>query len=190
MKGIGILFWLSCIVLNSVLSQVPPPTGRNALYVLGAWGTGNLIGSTAGFALQQDSEQARAFHTMNIAWSGINVLLSCNGLLKEIKAKSLSEEAAWMRYRKQKNIFLINTLLDVGYMGAGTALSLSAKNSKEPERNRGFGDAIIYNGAFLFIFDGITWLQYQKNVKLRMGNTSQGFYWAPSYNGATIGFRF
>lgn len=186
------LFSLFIVVLGITkgTAQAPPPTARNAMYVLGAWGTSNLIASTADFALQQDSDQARAFHAMNLGWASVNLVLAFSGLWKESKAKSLSEEETWRRYQKQKTIFLVNTFLDLGYVGAGAALNLTAQNSKESERNRGFGNAIMYNGAFLFLFDGLTWWQYQKNIKLRMQNKTQGFYWGPSYNGAAFGFRF
>jgi hypothetical protein len=50
-------------------------------------------------------------------------------------------------------VLLINTLLDILYIGAGIALTASGKESL-----RGHGIGIIVQGSFLFLFDGINYL--------------------------------
>ncbi|MDV7397852.1 hypothetical protein RZS08_41005, partial [Arthrospira platensis SPKY1] len=58
-------------------------------------------------------------------------------------------------YGMQK-ILLFNAGLDVGYMLGGAYLIERAKNTpldKNPDRLKGFGQSIVMQGAFLFLFD-------------------------------------
>ena len=63
-------------------------------------------------------------------------------------------------------MFLINAGLDVAYMGTGFLLRhLSTRNYKRPELLLGYGNSVILQGGFLFLFDGVMYL-IQKNHKL------------------------
>ncbi|MGW8314698.1 MAG: DUF6992 family protein, partial [Bacteroidales bacterium] len=55
---------------------------------------------------------------------------------------------------KTQQLFLINAGLDVVYMGAGILLKrIAVKYPKNESRLIGYGDSVILQGAFLFIFD-------------------------------------
>jgi hypothetical protein len=66
--------------------------------------------------------------------------------------------------------------LDVGYMAAGAYLIERSKSSlKNPEQMKGFGQAIIVNGAFLFAFDLVNYfIQSGHNEKIKLLLTGNG----------------
>jgi hypothetical protein len=58
------------------------------------------------------------------------------------------------KHLKTENILLINSVLDVGYIGAGFLMRhLSAGSAKREDLLKGYGNSVIMQGAFLLVFD-------------------------------------
>lgn len=83
---------------------------------------------------------------------------------------------------------MFNAGLDVGYVLGGLYLTERAKSAaKNPERLRGFGQSIVLQGGFLFVFDLAMYLIVNhhgrllepllKNVTLTGGLTGVGLRW-------------
>ncbi len=127
---------------------------RNAMYVLGAWGAGNIVAGAIGMSQTKGSQ--RAFHQMNLGWGAVNLGLAVSGLWTATHtAPAMFDlyQTTAEHHRLQK-ILLFNTGLDVAYMAGGAWMMERAKTSaKNGERLRGFGRSILLQGAFLFVFD-------------------------------------
>jgi hypothetical protein len=87
----------------------------------------------------------------NIAWGAIDAGIAGFGLVGRQKtiAKGFDSETERMKFQK---VLVINTLLDIGYMGGGIAM-MASKN----EKLYGHGLGILTQGAFLFLFDGVNY---------------------------------
>ncbi len=132
---------------------------KRAMTVLGSWAVGNIA---LGLALQNSNEgQNKYFHQMNAGWNAVNLVIAGLGYW----GVSRTDPAAFdllstinEQHRFQK-ILLFNAGLDIGYMVGGAYLIERAKNTApedNPDRLRGFGQSIVLQGAFLFVFDVTT----------------------------------
>lgn len=143
-----LLFFLSIQV--TLLSQknfqlAAYNTVENGMVVLGTAALTNIGVSTYQLISTDNNTD---FHTMNIGWNGVNLVLAGLGLRSnnKLKARRLSPEDLKTYIRKQRNIVLINAGVDIGYV----ALGLWRRG-----RNMDQGNAIMYNGILLFVFDTV-----------------------------------
>ena len=150
---------------------------------LGSWATSNFIVSGIGWATVPKSE-AYYFHQMNVLWNTVNLGLAIPGYFKaknDNRALTLNETKKIQR--KTQNIFLINTGLDVVYISSGFLLRNSAQsNLSQKDRFNGFGNALILQGGFLFIFDLTAYAIHKCHAnkslnKLELSPNGLGFTW-------------
>lgn len=150
---------------------------------LGSWATSNFIVSGIGWATVPKSE-AYYFHQMNVLWNTVNLGLAIPGYFKaknDNRALTLNETKKIQR--KTQNIFLINTGLDVVYISSGFLLRNSAQsNLSQKDRFNGFGNGLILQGGFLFIFDLTAYAihKYHANKflnNLEISPNGLGFTW-------------
>ena len=127
---------------------------RHSMWVLGGWGAANLAVGAIG--LRRTQGEHRAFHQMNLAWGAVNLGLAATGWWTATHANPAAfdlYQTVRQHHRLQK-IFLFNAGLDLGYMAGGLWLRERAKTAiRRPERLRGYGRAVLLQGAFLFVFD-------------------------------------
>ncbi|HPR32851.1 MAG TPA: hypothetical protein PLK12_12175 [Prolixibacteraceae bacterium] len=122
--------------------------------ILGGWALANMVTGAYGWAAETGSQ--KYFHQMNLFWNTVN--LSIAGIALWNNASSdpmlLLPAAALEQQLKTEKILLINTALDIGYIGTGFLLQhLGAKNSERSDLLRGYGQSLVVQGAFLFVFD-------------------------------------
>lgn len=131
--------------------------------VLFLWAVGNIsISAYSLFRKPVPTEKRLAFYQMNLAWGLVNsmivvwgithppfdgVLASIPDLLKEIQ--------------EIKSIFLVNVGLDMVYVMVGYFL-FRRNSGKRPLRTKGFGQSILLQGGFLFLFDLILWTVFHQ----------------------------
>ncbi len=131
----------------------------------GGWSVGNMAFSGTELILlnannNSGSELYRA--QMNLGWSAVNTAIFALGYRQQMKL-STDPKVDWLeQHRKTKRAFMINTFLDVLYIGAGALLTQYEKG--EIPRNQGFGQAIMFQGSFLLGFDAFMWW---KNSRLK-----------------------
>ena len=140
----------SLVEFNSERNQID----KHLMISLGSWATSNFVLSGIGWASVPKSE-AYYFHQMNVLWNTVNIALAIPGYFKaKNDNRTLTLNETKKIQRKTQNIFLLNTGLDVVYISSGFLLRNSAQlNLSERERFKGFGNALILQGGFLFIFD-------------------------------------
>lgn len=140
---------------------------------LGSWATANFIVSGIGWATTTKGE-AHYFHQMNVMWNVVNLGFAIPGYIKAkntVQPSSLTETLRLQR--KTENIFLINTCLDVVYMGSGLLLRNMAENNVDKQTQfNGYGNSLLMQGGFLFLFDLTAYSIHKYHAKHRMPSAS------------------
>jgi hypothetical protein len=142
---------------------------KHLMLTLGSWSIANAGVSAYGWATTDN--EAKYFHQMNVMWSGINLALAFPGYLKANKpgTDGLSRASIIQEQYKTEKIFLFNTGLDVGYVATGFWLKQRALNDPENyQRFRGWGNAVILQGGFLFLFDLSAYLIHANHRKNKL----------------------
>jgi hypothetical protein len=127
---------------------------NRGMYVLGGWAVTNIAAGAYGWASYDG--QSRYFSQMNLFWNVINLSIAGIALFSNLRTDlSLTgSEEMLTKHLKTEKIFLINSALDVGYMGAGFLMRhLSANTEKRGEMLKGYGNSVILQGGFLLVFD-------------------------------------
>jgi hypothetical protein len=105
----------------------------------------------AGFALAHSGRAPvrQAFGQQTAAWGAIDLVIAGVGALSA--ARGSTPDA-----RRLRRTLLVNSVLDVGYIAAGAVLvrrpGLLA-DRLNPEQARGYGAAVIVQGAVLLVLD-------------------------------------
>ena len=122
--------------------------------VLGSWALGNI--ATNAVMLSNAHGDGKYFGQMNIYWNLVNLSIAGGGYLanEKYRKKGLSTYQLISDQYKTEKVLLLNTGLDLVYITAGQLLKERAKHiSNNPDRLKGFGNGLILQGAFLFVFD-------------------------------------
>lgn len=141
---------------------------QDGMKVLGGWAAANMIAS--GIATGQTQGSTKYFHQMNIYWNIVNGGLAALSTLqanKQLQRLPNNWEANRDSQKKIEKLFLINTGLDLVYIGTGAyLLNRSSTSCNSPEMLKGYGQSLILQGGFLFLFDGAMYLlHHQHGVK-------------------------
>ena len=141
-------------------------TDKRLMIGLGTWATTNFIASGIGWATVPTGE-AHYFHQMNVLWNTVNIGLAIPGYLKARKANSSLSFSETIRMQHQtEKIFLINSGLDIAYMAGGLLLRSSAKtNSSKQHQFNGYGNSLLLQGGFLFLFDLTAYIIHNNHSK-------------------------
>jgi hypothetical protein len=124
------------------------------MVVLGSWALSNIAIGAYGWS--RNSGQRMYFHQMNLFWNSVNLAIAGIALY----SNTTTDYSMWTtdqiltKQLRTQRIFLINAGLDIIYMG--TALGLKKIASRYPdhqERLTGYGNSVLLQGAFLFVFD-------------------------------------
>ena len=88
--------------------------------------------------------------------------------------------------RRTEALYLINTGLDLGYMGPGLWMQERGLRiaGEDGARLRGFGNAVL--GAFLFTYDLVAYVAH----RLHWGCERKGLYRQLQFNGTSLMLRF
>lgn len=132
---------------------------RQQLRNLATWGGANVI-SGAGIWLSSTKEN-KAFYGMNAAWGAINLAIAGVSYRQLNKAPNTDELKHNIKLQK---ILLINTGLDVLYIGAG-AWMLNQGRQQENLQWIGGGQSIIIQGLFLAGFDLYYFSRYRRQYQ-------------------------
>lgn len=111
------------------------------LPMLMGWSVLWIVGSAIGLWTTTHAPAKRAFWFMTAMWCAVNIAIACVALIDPPESV-----AAFRR------VLLLNGGLDVGYLAVGALLL-----SRPKPVLKGFGVAILVQGAFLLVFDLIWW---------------------------------
>lgn len=142
---------------------------KGLMLTLGSWGATNLTVGGIAWATTPKGE-AHYFHQMNFFWNTVNLGLAIPGFLKARKESTDLSFAQTLRAQnKTEAIFLINSGLDIGYISAGLLLRSEARfNSERRDQWTGYGNSLIMQGGFLFIFDLTAYILHKRHYKNKL----------------------
>jgi hypothetical protein len=190
MKIILVIIFISS---QYVFAQIPADFNKQRndidkklMLTLTTWSSANIIASSIGWASAGNGE-AKYFHQMNVMWSAINIGLALPGYFKA--RNSNSQISLGNTFRKQsetEQAFLFNTGLDIAYLTAGFLLKSEGKHNipKQAQFN-GFGNGLLLQGGFLFLFDLSAYIIHRHHAtllnptldRLTMSSSGIGLKW-------------
>lgn len=138
---------------------------QTGMKILGGWAIANIAVGSIGFYKTKGA--ARYFNQMNIFWNIINLGIATAGFYsaKTASEKQFNLNQSLAEQRKTERILLINAGLDLAYVAGGVYLNRRGI-SKNSDRLHGYGNAVILQGAFLFLFDSAMFgLQHQHQTQ-------------------------
>lgn len=161
-------------------------TQKNLMIGLTSWSGVNLVGSGIGWATAPNDEM-KYFHQMNVFWNSVNLGLAIPGWIAASKGETnLSLAETIEETTKTERIFLLNTGLDVGYMATGMWFRSEAKsNTNNPYLFKGYGNSLLIQGGFLFVFDLTAYFLIHKRTNPRINSLLSNV----SFSGNGIGIR-
>ncbi len=122
---------------------------QTGMQVLGTWALANII--IGGITSTQAEGENAAFWQMNAGWNIVNASIAGFGFYTQSMPNTLSGTIA--EQHSIETLLAVNAGLDLAYIVGGFYLREKAKTSDQALRLRGFGNAIILQGAFLLLFD-------------------------------------
>ena len=100
----------------------------------------------------------------------------------------LSDSEMMRKQIRSENLYLINAGLDILYMAGGAwMIHAAGNNEKRHDMLKGYGQAVILQGAFLFLFD-LTKFAIQYNHRLNFTETTTNL--GLTGNGLTLSIGF
>lgn len=153
------------------LNETRLKTQKNLMIGLTSWSGVNLVGSGIGWATASNDEM-KYFHQMNVFWNTVNLGLAIPGWISAAKGESnLSLAETIQETHRTERIYLLNAGLDVGYMATGMWFRSEAKsNIDNPELFRGYGNSLLIQGGFLFVFDLTAYFLIHKRTNARLNS--------------------
>ncbi|MDB5004265.1 MAG: hypothetical protein JWQ34_2490 [Mucilaginibacter sp.] len=142
---------------------------NTGMQVLGSWAIANI--AVDGICWASTNGKTKYFHQMNAIWNVANLGAAILGYTDTIndKNKTYPPEESLKEQNKLEKIFLVNGGLDVIYIGAGIYLNHRG-NMNNSDQCRGYGSAVILQGAFLLLFDATMYTSER-----RIGNKLRKF---------------
>jgi hypothetical protein len=129
-------------------------TTNTGMYVLGGWAITNI--ATGGYGWSRFDGDTKYFHQMNLFWNTVNLSIAGYALYSNsiLDISALGQDEIMKKHLNTEKILLINAGLDLGYIGTGFLLRhLAGKSKKNSDLLKGYGNSIILQGSFLFVFD-------------------------------------
>lgn len=170
---------MSVLLLMTVITLSAQSSGKSfaeasmaannaGMYVLGGWALANMAAGAYGWATFEGEK--KYFSQMNLFWNVVNLSIAGIALYSNYNTDLLSAGADEIltKHLKTERLFLINSGLDVGYMGAGLLMRhLSSGSEKRGDLLKGYGNAVIMQGGFLLVFDMVMYFIFND---MRPGN--------------------
>ncbi|MCP4522532.1 MAG: hypothetical protein GY827_12700 [Cytophagales bacterium] len=155
---------------------------HTGMTVLSTWAVSNLaIGTT------QINSSDWYYHRTNMMWNTVNLGLGLLGLYQSRDLKKVgSVKELIKRQKKLETAFIVNSILDIGYITTGAILT----NNIDQEIKQ-TGSSLMLQGGFLLVFDAIMYATIRKE-RLRTSEkiTQLGFSLTGSTPTFHIGFSF
>jgi len=126
------------------------------MYVLGSWAVVNMVSGIYGWTRFEGDK--KYFSQMNLFWNTVNLSIAGFALYNNYNTGLSTMEAGDMiqKHMNLEKILLINSGLDLGYIGSGFLLKhYSTKNEKRKDLLAGYGNSLIIQGGFLLVFDTV-----------------------------------
>lgn len=136
---------------------------NNGMYVLGSWALLNITAGT--LAASFTKGETKHFHVGNAAWNTVNLAIAGFALLNPDTVTGTTQVIK--NYSSLTGFLLFNAGLDIAYITAGFYLKeRSLRSIQNGDRLKGYGNALLLQGAALLIFDTVLYFAHSKNAEL------------------------
>ena len=159
---------------------------NKGMYVLGTWAIANMAYGAYGWSKTTGSEMY--FHQMNLFWNVVNASIAGFALYSNMTTNILafSPEEAMNKHLSTERILLINSGLDVAYIGAGFLMRHFSDHSvKRADLLRGYGNSLMLQGGFLLAFDLVLYglmrglrMEFLQHVQATISAQGIGIAWS------------
>lgn len=166
------LLFIGLLLCKSTFGQVTDfqkefnSINESLMLGLGSYAVANFAISGAGYFSSED-EYTKRFHEMNVMWNTVNIGLALPGYIKARRVgQPMTREEILKAQKKTESIFLVNDVLDVGYIAAGIWMREVAPNKLDQEDLfKGYGNSLILQGSFLLVFDALAYYIHHNHGK-------------------------
>jgi hypothetical protein len=166
------LLFIGLLLCKSTFGQVTDfqkefnSINESLMLGLGSYAVANFAISGAGYFSSED-EYTKRFHEMNVMWNTVNIGLALPGYIKARRGgQPMTREEILKAQKKTESIFLVNDVLDVGYIAAGIWMREVAPNKLDQEELfKGYGNSLILQGSFLLVFDALAYYIHHNHGK-------------------------
>ena len=167
------LLFIGLLLCKSTFGQVTDfqkefnSINESLMLGLGSYAVANFAISGAGYFSSED-EYTKRFHEMNVMWNTVNIGLALPGYIKARRGGQpiMTREEILKAQKKTESIFLVNDVLDVGYIAAGIWMREVAPNKLDQEDLfKGYGNSLILQGSFLLVFDALAYYIHHNHGK-------------------------
>ena len=167
-----ILLFAGLLLSQSIFGQVTNfqkefnSINENLMLSLGSYAVVNFAISGAAYFSSED-EYSKRFHEMNVMWNTVNIGLAIPGYIKARRGGGPVIMAELVKAQKKtETIFLVNDVLDIGYIAAGIWMREVAPNQLDQEDLfNGYGNSLILQGSFLLVFDTVAYYIHHSHGK-------------------------
>jgi len=167
-----ILLFAGLLLSQSIFGQVTNfqkefnSINEHLMLGLGSYAVANFAISGAGYFTSED-ESSKRVHEMNVMWNTVNLGLAVPGYLKAKRGgKALTLEEMMKEQKKTEIIFLVNDVLDLGYIATGIWMRNEAANQTDrADMFKGYGNSLILQGSFLLAFDAYAYYLHRNHAK-------------------------
>ncbi len=145
--------------------RVSSDVNRTGMLVLGSWALANF--AFGGYDWATSSRSRKYFGQMNVMWNIVNAGIVGFALYQYYNTdfSMLSPQAMLSKHNQTMNLYLINAGLDVLYAAGGWyMLRTSQRNEKYSDLLKGYGQSVILQASFLFVFDLAMYFIQQGNT--------------------------
>ena len=138
---------------------------KKSMMVLGGWSAANIIVSA--FATKTHNREMRYFHQMNVQWNAINLVFAGLGYWGANKENISNPTllSVLKHQSKTEKTYIFNTALDLAYIAGGLYMTERSKSRTDPAKLKGYGNAIMLQGGFLFVYDAVNYFVHNKHGK-------------------------
>ena len=166
------LLFIGLLLCKSTFGQVTDfqkefnSINESLMLGLGSYAVANFAISGAGYFSSED-EYTKRFHEMNVMWNTVNIGLALPGYIKARRGgQPMTREEILKAQKKTESIFLVNDVLDIGYIAAGIWMREVAPNKLDREDLfKGYGNSLILQGSFLLAFDALAYYIHHNHGK-------------------------
>ena len=168
---IGMILWVSSNLLHAQISDFEAKKvfessisiQKSGMIILGSWAGLNILSGIGG-TVRFENER-KYFHQMNAAWNVVNLGIAAFGFYGAINADlTLGTNEILNEMKNFDRILLINSALDLAYIGTGAYL-WNKSLSNNSNRLNGYGKSIVLQGGFLLLFDAILYLIHHQQTQ-------------------------
>ena len=166
------LLFIGLLLSQSIFGQVTDfqkefnSINENLMLSLGSYALANFAISGVAYFSSED-EYSKRYHEMNVMWNTVNMGLALPGYIKARRGGQPMTRAEMLKAQKKtESIFLINDVLDLGYIATGIWMREVAPNQLDQEDLfKGYGNSLILQGSFLLAFDAVAYYIHHNHGK-------------------------